>query len=91
LPSKNGQTESPSLPQESLQPGWEDIYAELRNKLRWAIGTTTAETGVINLSYRSQTAIAGILAQDTLSLLKAAHEKPDLHITTENARKLLTR
>lgn len=91
MASKNGVERGTPLPQkESGSPEWDDIYAELKNKLRWAVGTTTAETGVISLSYRSQTAIAGILAQDVLSLLKRMHEKPDLAIDPANARILLS-
>ena len=91
---KNGatqQTESPSPEKEQLTPGWEDTYAELRNKLRWAIGSTVAESGVTSLPFRAQTALAAIFAADMVELLKSLYEKPNLRIDRDNARELLRR
>lgn len=82
-------TESPSPQKDSLSPRWDDTYAELRNKIRWAIGSTTAETGDINLNFRSQTALAGCLAADCLKVLKLLHEAPNLQVNPETARRLL--
>jgi len=87
--SKNGRTSTP-LPVRETEP-WADIYAELRNKVRWAIGSTTAESGVISLPFRAQTAMAGVVAQDILEVLQRVYEKPDLRIEQENARDLLKR
>lgn len=87
-PERNGTEPRPYAPPEV---DWADLYAELRNKVRWAIGSTIAESGAINLPYRAQTALAGVVAQDILEALKEVHEKPDLRIDTESARSLLKR
>lgn len=67
-------------PTPTTSPIWPDVYAELRNKIRWAIGSTVAESGVINLSYRDQLAMAGPLAQQALEHIQAVYEKPNLRI-----------
>lgn len=89
MKSPNGRKDAP-LPSET-SVDWADLYAELRNKIRWAIGSTTAESGVINLAFRAQTALAGVVAQDILEALKEVYEKPDLRIEQANARDLLKR
>jgi len=61
-------------------PNWEEIYAELRNKIRWAIGTTLAESGAINLGFREQTALAGPGAGAILEALKELYEKPNIRL-----------
>ncbi len=61
-------------------PIWADVYAELRNKIRWAIGSTAAESGAISLSYRDQLAMAGPLAQEALEHIQAVYEKPNLRV-----------
>jgi len=68
---------------EGSEPDWQDVYAELRNKIRWAIGSTAAESGAISLSFRSQVAMAGPLAQTALETLQAMYEKPNLRIVNE--------
>lgn len=90
MTAKNGRTPTPSPSKGSGQP-WDDLYAEMKNKVRWAIGSTLAETGAINLPYRQQSALAGVIAQDLLELLKEIYEKPDLRIDPDNARELLKR
>jgi len=87
--STNGRTATTLPPETSVD--WADLYAELRNKIRWAIGSTTAESGVINLPFRAQTALAGVVAQDLLEVVKEIYEKPDLRIEQANARGLLKR
>ncbi len=57
---------------------WEDLYAELKNKIRWAIGSSTG--GYFNLSYRVSNQLSGHIASDLLDLFKALEEKPDLDI-----------
>lgn len=89
MKSPNGRTATGPHPGSSV--AWSDLYAELRNKLRWAIGTSCGESGVINLSYRAQTALAAVVAQDILEVLQQVYEKPDLRIDQENARDLLKR
>ncbi len=64
----------------NTDPPWQDVYAELRNKFRWAIGSTIAESGVINLPFRTQVELAGPLAQDALESLQAIYEKPNLRV-----------
>jgi len=88
--NKNGRTDTP-LPTKASELHWEDVYAELRNKLRWAIGSTLAETGAISLPFRAQSHLAGVLSQDILELLKEIYEKPDLRVDGDNARALLKR
>lgn len=68
---------------QQLEPNWGDLYAELRNKMRWAIGSTVAESGLINLGFRSQVAMAGPLAQEALEKIQAIYEKPNLQIVGE--------
>jgi len=69
---------------------WGDIAMELTNKIRWAIGSTLATTPVINLPYTAQMALASVLANDALTLIKAKTEKPDLVIDRKLIRKVLT-
>jgi len=69
---------------------WGDIAMELTNKIRWAIGSTLASTPVINLPYTAQMALAAVLANDALTLIKAKNEKPDLVIDRKMIRKVLT-
>ena len=66
---------------------WEIIYAELMNKIRWAIASTVA--GAFNYSYRDSQALATVLAGDALRLMKMRHEKPDLSLTPESVRALM--
>lgn len=64
-------------------PNWGDVYAELRNKIRWAIGSTAAESGVLTLAFTQQVALAGPLAQEALESLQAIYEKPNLRIVNQ--------
>lgn len=66
--------------QSEMEPNWGDVYAELRNKMRWAIGSTIADSGLINLPYRTQLALAGPLAQDALEEIRSIYQKPNLRI-----------
>lgn len=66
--------------QPSFEPDWKDIYAELKNKIRWAIGSTAAESGAINLPFTTQTELAGPLAQSVLETLQEMYEKPNLRL-----------
>lgn len=70
-------------PIQSTSPIWANVYAELRNKIRWAIGSTAGDSGAINLSYRDQLAMAGPLAQEALEQLQAMYEKPNLRVVGE--------
>jgi len=58
---------------------WEETYAELANKIRWAIASTVGAAG-INLPYRTSKGIATLFASDVLRLLKLLEEKPNLDI-----------
>lgn len=58
---------------------WEEVYAELLNKIRWSIASSVAAQG-INLPFRTSKGIAGLFAGDVLRLLKLLEEKPDLDI-----------
>ena len=69
---------------------WGDIAMELTNKIRWALGSTLATTPMINLPYTAQMALASVLANDALTLIKAKNEKPDLVIDRKMIRKVLT-
>lgn len=66
---------------------WEPIYAELLNKIRWAIASTAA--GAFNYSYRDSVALATVLAGDALKLMKKREEKPDLQFTPESVREAI--
>lgn len=57
---------------------WEDLYSELKNKIRWAIASSVGMH--FNLSYRDSNQLAGPIAQDLLEVFKARDEKPDLDI-----------
>jgi len=67
----------------TMSPDWKDVYAELRNKIRWAIGSTANETGVLTLPFTQQVALSGPLAQDALESLQAIYEKPNLRVVGE--------
>lgn len=55
---------------------WEDFYAELKNKIRWSIASTTA--GAFNLSYQASNQLAGKVASELLAVFKAKEQSPDL-------------
>lgn len=65
------------------EPNWSDVYAELRNKIRWAIGSTAAETGFMSLAFREQVAMSAPLAQEALERFQAIYEKPNLRVVGE--------
>jgi hypothetical protein len=48
---------------------WELLYAELKNKIRWAISTTLDAHGVV-IPYRASQEEAGALASTILERLK---------------------
>ena len=58
---------------------WEDLYAELLNKFRWAIASTVAPHS--NMSYRESKACARPFAQLIVAAVKLQAEKPDLTIS----------
>lgn len=66
---------------------WEQIYAELLNKIRWSIATSAANGG-INIPFRTSKGLAGFFASDVLRLLKLKDEKPDLDIAELAAKEL---
>lgn len=55
---------------------WDDILAELTNKVRWAI-TTTMSTTERPWSFREALMVASVLGADVVALAKMASEKPD--------------
>jgi len=67
---------------------WEQIYAELLNKIRWSVASTAANIPV-NYSYQDSIALSKVLAGDALKLMKAREEKPDLRFTTESVREAI--
>ncbi len=60
---------------------WEPIYAELANKIRWAISSTGDSAG-ISYTYRESMAAANFSASDLLRMMKVKWEKPDFRLTT---------
>jgi len=58
---------------------WEEIYAELLNKIRWSIASTVSGQG-INIPFRTSKGMASLFASDVLRLLKLLEEKPNLDI-----------
>lgn len=62
---------------------WDDVYAELRNKFRWAIATTAAER--FPLTFKESLALASVLAGDTLTVMKRKADSPDFRIDQETA------
>lgn len=67
---------------------WEELSAELTNKMRWAIGTSCNSSG-INLSYSEQREVAIVLAGDVLVALKQKDESPQWALTRKSYRRLL--
>ena len=67
---------------------WEDAYPELVNKIRWAISTTFA-TAQSRYPFRASQAVATVLAQEILELIKAGEEIPGLLDTTNTIRSYL--
>jgi len=58
---------------------WEDLYAELLNKIRWAIASSVSHQS--NMSYGEQRECAKPLASLILEGLKIQNEKPDFVIS----------
>lgn len=58
---------------------WEDLYAELSNKIRWAISTSVAAQ--FNLPFRECQAIARPLAHLVVEGLKLKDDAPDLSLS----------
>lgn len=65
---------------------WEDLYAELKNKLRWSISTACAAQ--FSMSYRASEAVAKPLAQLVIEGLKLKNEKPDLDLAEWMSREM---
>jgi len=68
---------------------WEHVHAELTNKVRWSISTTAAAAG-INYTYSEAMACSNVVAGDLVKLMKLKYEKPDLRISVEEVRRILT-
>lgn len=68
---------------------WEQIYAELLNKIRWAIASTAAGQGY-NYTYQDSIALATVLSGDALKFMKLKEEKPDLRATAKEIRTLIS-
>lgn len=58
---------------------WEDLYAELMNKIRWAISSTVAPHS--NMPYRESQACARPFARIIVDGLKLQSEAPDFSIS----------
>ncbi len=56
---------------------WENIHAELVNKIRWALASTVAANSVCNLSYGNSMTWARIYASDIVEGLKAKVDQPE--------------
>ena len=67
---------------------WEQVYAELLNKIRWSIASTMTGQG-FNCSYQESIALASVLAGDALRLIKLRQQKPELRMSVEEVRSLL--
>jgi hypothetical protein len=65
---------------------WELLYAELKNKIRWAISTTLDAHGVA-IPYRASQEEAGMLASSLLQRLKEEKFERTLLATTKVAGK----
>jgi len=63
---------------------WDQLAAELTNKFRWALGTSTGEH--FNLSYREQLRLATTLAGDCITFFKLKEEKPNLEFSPDLLR-----
>lgn len=68
---------------------WEEIYAELQNKIRWAISSTCSNAGY-NLAFSEAKAMSSLASGDVLAALKAKQRTPDLRWTKEAYRHFLT-
>lgn len=60
---------------------WEIAYAELTNKIRWAISTTANSLGM-NIPFREAMGAASPLAADLLEEFKMKHDKPDYQLAS---------
>ena len=52
----------------------------MKNKIRWAIGSTLDSNGVSKPPFRSQQKIAGAWAGELVAWLKLKEEKPNLSV-----------
>jgi len=69
---------------ETSSPDWAAVYAELRNKIRWAIGSTAGESGAVSLGFQEQMALAGPLAGEVTEAFKSLYEKPNLRLVQDS-------
>ncbi len=70
---------------------WGEFQAELRNKIRWSIGTSLAGQAEIHIPYAQQMAMALWCTNDVVSVLKQKEEKPDLGISRESLKAALAK
>ena len=65
---------------------WDFVYAELTNKIRWAISSTASQIP-LTIPFRDVMSVAGQFAGDVLPILKLMEEKPNyqFQLTTKNA------
>lgn len=69
---------------------WKNLHAELKNKIRWSIGTSSNSAG-FNLSFQEQQVLASLLAADVIAALRLKHGSPDYRWTPEALAKFLTK
>tara|TARA_Y100001951_G_C11169277_1_gene199308 strand:- start:423 stop:641 length:219 start_codon:yes stop_codon:yes gene_type:complete len=60
---------------------WEPIYAELANKMRWAIASTAQAAGQ-NYTFTETMAVANYCAGDVLKFMKLKEQSPDVRALT---------
>jgi len=65
---------------------WEDLYAELKNKIRWSISTSMG--GQYNMSFRASDQAAKPLAQLLLDGIKLKNDAPDLDLGSWIAKEI---
>ena len=64
---------------------WQDIYPELVNKVRWALGTSFKIRGS-NYPYGRSQMIATVLSQLIIDLMKVAEDEPGVLDSTSTVR-----
>jgi hypothetical protein len=64
---------------------WDDLYPELVNKTRWAI-VSSSQNADLNTTYSEAQALATVLAQEMIEILKCYVESPGVLDSTKSVR-----
>jgi hypothetical protein len=70
---------------EQSEVEWAIVYAELTNKIRWAISSTASQIPV-NIPFRDAMSVGGEFAGTVLEILKRIHAAPNYKFSTAGSK-----